>query len=75
MDCNLLLDGHQPMSNPNHESTIFIDRQQWEQHLSFSETPAELGKLAHLPNLPNISANHSQIEKRQHVWNLRGHPS
>ena len=30
--------------------------------------------MVNLPNLPNISANRSQTEKRQKVWILNGHP-
>ena len=32
-------------------------------------------ELKKLPNLPNISANYNQTEKRQNVWILNGHPS
>ena len=43
-------------------------------HLSFSETPSEQLSLAILPNLPNISASHSQTEKNTKCMDSKWSP-
>ena len=52
--------------------TIFYWSKHQKEQFSFSEIPADLENFV---NLPNISANRSQTEKRHNLWILNCHPS